>query len=690
MADWFIDPISGGASSAGTSYATRRLNVSGLSINPGDRVKYIKSGDPQALSGVDGTFTNGSDTLTLSDSTVCKLITDCQTAWTGSANVTCTTSSTRREGTLSASMAFAAGFTTGLAAYFDLGGAQDFSGYEKITFWLRTTSIMAADTLQLSLCSDAVGATPVNSITVDVATLGSNWVPITIDTGGALGASIQSIALYCLLDPGTNTVLLDDILAANDLTLNTLVGKNTSTETFWALKSINGATAKFDNSPASSATVRGYWGVSETVPLYIRNTLTPTLTTGNIQNTSSSGSAGSPILISGGWDTTDMSTQTGETWIDGRSGQGVGFMVQGQYISFEKMAFTRCSYGLDVEAAQCGGLLVASNNNTNDGIYMGIGSTQSLAASSLSGNNYGFEFQASAAAILGDITNCHSNTSYPLYGVNRTTTPFSVGDINASNNTNGITLTAIAVKSIGNVSAHSNASSGIDITSTSSRCDVLSISASSNTTFGARIGSPGETHIYDMTLSGNTSGNLGLSPMTSGGGQIYLKNAKFSGTLISNQPAGQNQRVYSQFEQNNITVNKTYTDGALVSSSTTNTHGTSTLSWKIDITSTNRGAGYPYRFLVATIGFNAGSEVTFSAWVERTSSNIFANLVLPAGRVAGVTNGVTTSISGTTYDEYTITFTPTQAGAEDIYLDVWTVSSTTDSVYIDDLSLSQA
>jgi hypothetical protein len=165
MATFYLDYEGGNDANDGTSFAQRWKTITAgataARIAPGDTIRVMGSPAPTSL-GINATWTNKSPTVSLA-SALNVLITDCNSAWTASANVTCTANtSTYRTSTGAAQQAVAAGFTTGKIAYFDLGSNQDYSAYQGVTFWIAfTTGTLAAGVLTLDLCSDALGATPV-------------------------------------------------------------------------------------------------------------------------------------------------------------------------------------------------------------------------------------------------------------------------------------------------------------------------------------------------------------------------------------------------------------------------------------------------------------------------------------------------------------------------------------------------
>ena len=81
-------------------------------------------------------------------------ISDCQSAWTASANVVSTADSTiARVGTKSAKHVIDAAFTTGLASYIDIS-SKDLTGYTHLYFYIRSSVVLATPNARCSnLCS---------------------------------------------------------------------------------------------------------------------------------------------------------------------------------------------------------------------------------------------------------------------------------------------------------------------------------------------------------------------------------------------------------------------------------------------------------------------------------------------------------------------------------------------------------
>ena len=215
MATWYVDREGGNDANTGTSFAQRLKNLSAVTAGKGyvagETIRLMAC--PAASSVGSVTWTNASGNLTIPAGLTLNIST-CETAWTASANVTSTADATvYKEGSNSAKHVIAAGFATGLVSYIALGGATDFSTMKQVSFWIRSSAATASGVYTITLCSDAVGAVAVNTISVPAIGAANRWQAVTVDTGGALGASIQSVALNALSDPGAVTVWLDNILA---------------------------------------------------------------------------------------------------------------------------------------------------------------------------------------------------------------------------------------------------------------------------------------------------------------------------------------------------------------------------------------------------------------------------------------------------------------------------------------------
>ena len=71
------------------------------------------------------------------------------------------------------------------------------------------------------------------------------------------------------------------------------------------------------------------------------------------------------------------------------------------------------------------------------------------------------------------------------------------------------------------------------------------------------------------------------------------------------------------------------------------------------------------------------------------ATNITGKLVCRGGQITGVSSDVvaTKADDADTWEELTIQFTPTEAGVVEI--EAWAYGGTTDSLYVDDMTISQ-
>ena len=752
MATYYLDFEGGNDGNDGTTFANRwKTFASGATAArtaPGDTIRIMASPDPSSL-GITAQWTNKSSTVTLA-SALNVLITDCESAWTASTNVTCSTGGTFnqfRTGTTSVKHAIAAGFTTGKAAYFDLGGSNDYSGYEGITLWVMVqTSTLAASTLSIRLCSDTTGDTTVDTLPLPPITLVDCWVPVYIDLGSALGSAIQSIALYADADPGTIDVYFDNIntvkasSGGDNLHLRSLIGKNTgSTEYWWGIRSISGTDVQIDGTPynffgTNQRVGRGYSGTTESVTTYHRDPIVLPQTSGNAQVVQESGTSGNHITYSGGWNRSDMSTQTGETWIDGSGAWGIGIHYNGNgFLTIDKLNCVRYDYGHymactftndvsigTIRACHCrtGGIyfrdgnfisgtdIVANACVVNFTFFVGLGlvftKLRSLSAGLPGGAQPGFGL-ASAGINWMDITTLDIYNAEGRGYVAGGSTDFL-------NNTHVGTLT---IKDCGNVGfepgpgitdlvvvdtlvSEANGSAGVNFANTNGRLYIKSLTCTNNTGVGVIADSlrGAEVVVGSLTTSGNSQG---VSDSQSYGKVTILNSSIAETTKITTGSAGYSLNGRLIMRNFNATANdhRTYFGSSMgeIFSETSVRHTASGLAWRISPKSSFINQYHPVVESLGFVNVNASAAVTLKLWMRRTNTNLVGTFRVRGGQIAGVSTDQTASISAAadTWQELTLTFTPTETGA--VEMEVLTYASdgaTTYNLYIDDFTPSQA
>lgn len=641
MATWYVDYTNGNNANTGLSFAQRRRTLTSITTAAaGDEIRIMKSSDPTSIGSA--SWTNLSRSVTIASGLIAD-IEMCETAWTASASVTCTASATAKQGARASSIAIAAAFATGKVAYKTIT-STDFIGYKQVSFWIRNSAAIAASTLELRLCSDTIGNVTVDTIPIPAITTTAAYIPITYNKGSALGSAIQSVALYALLDPGTVTILLDNIIACKDSTsadsisLTSLIGKNSGTETWYAIKSISGTALQIDTAANSLTGVgQGYYGTTESVTTYKRETVRTAYTTAaEITLTTTAGALGSQINVSGGWNTTDMSTQTGSTWISQNSSTATGLVI------------TNCSYinFSEINVIKADQPLVMNGTNTK------------ITLTNMAFNNSG-------AGIL----------------INDTTYGLVVSNMWAHNNTASNAIGGFGSQFTGYYG--SNCAIGLNSSMVNSTITNAVIANNSTSGFQANYCS---VTIRNLTTASNTTGII------LNGGVITLLDSLISdSTEVAVNNAFSGNKIYSHNHDQTTDNHMVFVDGGQISSDTGSDRRTASgIAWKLQPTSDNRSVSYPLSLEGIKIACAANQLVTVNVWCKRSNTAVIGRLIIPGGQISGVSGDVSDTTSGVanTYEQLEITFTPTAAGVVDVYLQAY--GGTTHSVWFDDLTVTQA
>lgn len=749
MATYYLDYEGGSDAADGTSFANRWKTItSGATaarIAPNDTIRIMGSPAPTSL-GINATWTNKSTTVTLA-SALNVLIAECDSAWTASANVTATVNTNTlffigtmyRTGTGNAKLAIASGFTTGKVAYLDLGSNQDYSAYQGVTFWLQVeTTTLAAGVLTLDLCSDTIGATPVDTLAIPAVSQVGQWIAVHIDKGSALGSAIRSISINAISDPGTINVHIDNLsttkAVGNDcLTLQSLIGKNSGDELWWALRRINGTVLTLDLCPQmdpSLAGLRGYWGTSESVTTYKRETIKTTLVASDAaaQEIQDSGTAGNLITFSGGWNRTDMSSQTLDTYFDGQSGYGTGIAsVSKSYLSLTKLWCVRYNYGLHLTGADNAqhGTLGGGHCRSNGIHWMACNTATATELTGWSCLLPGFAYSSNGADwTITRIRSLSNGSSLTASGMSFSGgNDFRLTTCDFHNNAvQGLTSNGSSLAShvlITTLNCQDNGDDGALIDGPCPYWRIVTASLLNNGGVGLKTTGPvhGQLRIGSLTATGNTEPGLELTTgfldceigllTTSGNGTASLTLQTISGHIkILSSSLAEATKInllssaysngYLRFHNFNGTVDdhRTYygegVGGGTIFSESSVRHTASGRAWALSPkTATHITANMPMALPLAKILCNASTLVTVKVWLRRTSTSLSGVLRCRGGQIAGVTSDVTDSIGAAsdTWEEQTITFTPTVKGVVEI--DVLCYGGTTHTLYVDDLTVSQ-
>ena len=678
MTIFHIDPVGGNDTNDGSTWALAWKTITAGStaprIAPGDIIKVAKSPDPTSIG--NATWNNLSKTVTLASALTAN-VDLCATAWTPTANVTATTNTSNYKiGTCSASLSIAAAFTTGKVGYKALGSAVDFSAYQQISFWLLASTVLAANTLKICLCSDMTGDVIVDEFIIPATDVSSYKLPCTINKGSALGSSIQSVALYAIVDPATVIVLLSNIIAckassaADSLSLTSLISKNPAAsggdEGWYPIQSINGTAVMLDNGPAINAnTGRGYYGTTETVTTYKRECFRVLSTVCTIQD---SGASGSLIEFQGGYDPS-TGNQNGETYFDVGTGRGNGIDFSNKsYVLINRINMVRAMRGV------C--LLTAS--------YCEV------TAHSLCGNDSAGLYLSAASFCKVDVKNINNTTGSGVSyaGTNNIGNEITIG--NANNNTsNGIAAAAAYVNKITAENVCNNGSSNVAINANAIRntFKITNVKNSGANGFSIDASPALDNKIIGTTTASNASGAVSaFSP-----GTQFFRGCTFGEAIkVANQTAWLNGRICLSAHDGSPDNNYVYTDGGIIKSQTTVRRTAPGIAWQMSPTSANRSAYYPLLMSIAKIAVAASSQVTVTCWFRRTDTGITGKLVCRGGQIAGISADVSAAMTAAadTWEQLSINFTPSEAGVLEI--EAWAYGGTTYSVFVDDIDCSQA
>ncbi len=148
-------------------------------------------------------------------------IDDCESAWTAGDDANVTTSAdgnTYIEGSHSAKLSIADGFSSGVVAYTDVtpnGGSWNLSNCSSVSFWIKTSSALTLNDgdLQLFLSESDTGSSQDETLDIPSSALDASWHKVTVSLSGTTSNydAVKSVGLYANEDPGAVDIYLDII-----------------------------------------------------------------------------------------------------------------------------------------------------------------------------------------------------------------------------------------------------------------------------------------------------------------------------------------------------------------------------------------------------------------------------------------------------------------------------------------------
>lgn len=666
-------------------WKTSQSGATAARIAPGDEIRLKKVGDPTSLGNV--TFTLGQEYCVLAAAQTLN-VEMCESAWTAATNITCNVNATyRRQGSYSCSYVVGSSFTTGKMAYKSFT-STDFSSYQKLSFQIYSTSNITSGYIKLCLCSDTAGNTIVDNFIIDLAITGGYWHTLTIakDGGGNLGASIQSVALYAITDPGTPTIYLDSIIACTStgLCLNSIITKSSSaidrTNPVYPISAINGVNVYFgiSNGLNNSVSIPAkYREATETVTGYFINPLRySTLGSGfgsATDNTTDSGSSGTYITFKGGWNfTSDL--QDGETWFDGLSSTTYtpySFHSTNIYIALDNINFIRW-YGF-ATTTPSGNKYPASINRMSL-LQCTVGAILQHPGG---GGSINFQYMNGCAVSI-QLNNCHDVTVTGTKILN-TRDGIALGGTPYD----GLTIQIDEIDG-GIVTANHSA-----LTFQSYPCMNILVKDTviGNFIYAAVI--HGFVRMHNVEIKSTCS--YGIA--TYYASKVYMRNCLISSASETvNQYSYRNERVYSLQHDQTIGNNKLFCYGATGEWQTSTKHDTEPGAWKYTISTVTWSSTLPFQEEIAQIAVAADTTYTVTAWVKKDhATNIGASLAVYTDTdvLEIASDSIDTKANDTDWEQLSISFTPSEAGVVPVYINAW-YNGATSNIYVGTISVTSA
>ena len=634
------------------------------------------------------------------------------------------------------------GASNGKLAYYELPSALDLSSYQQVSFNFRQSLSNDGNSSKFSLrlCTDTSGDTSVHTIPIDYKNQVSNtWTGLTVDLGTNLNSSIQSIALYQDSTPASSqTIYLQNIIAckassaADSITLDKLVGLNTSDDPAWYPLQFIWDNILFLKTQGRGQGAFGYYGgnaatfsaTNTSATIYQREQVRPYDSSVNQTNSSSwdgpsaSGTEANPITISGGWDATSMSTRNGKTCIEFNGSMSPldpsGDHIQTSHIYLTNFGRPFYSSGRYQKWSDIGlshfdiGLVLDSSNTDVKGIGLDfiIGVRRNMQSitmtsnSTFTGDKSDFYIKQAVGNNQGGyILNSEPGAGHSSWSLVNVVACGCIPVNTKASSSIHIDTLKWGYSNQTNQHPYSYGTLTIDTFDcevfyykclyTSGICDIADFNYTHDTTF-----STDSYYRYGYNLSPSYSfwsqgGLIRIVDIGTFKGQIYVNagRVQVKGSTESFAKSLLTGGILESIDHEGVSgANKAFFDsGNTVTNETTTRHTASGVAWKC----TQTGS---CTLSLGKIVVSANSAVTVGIWTYKShASNAKATLKIPADALRGLALQTvdTSSTSANTWVKIEKTFTLTLAGSIEIQVEMQNLTSS-DYVIIDDLEVSQA
>lgn len=633
--------------------------------------------------------------------------------------------------------------SNGKLAYYELPSTLDLSGYQQVSFMFRSnqTTNVNSNKFSLRLCTDTAGNTSVHTISIDYKNQKDNtWVGLNVDLGTNLNSSVKSVALYQDATPsGTTVMYLQNIIAckassaADSITLNKLVGLNTSDDTAWYPLQFIWDNILFLKTQSRGKNPFGYYGgnaaafsaTNTSATIYQRAQVRPydsDVTQSDYNqwdNNNDDGTEASPITISGGWDATSMSTRNGKTCIEFNGSMTpldpTGSHVQLSHIYLTNFGRVTQTTGGHRKWSNFGvsnffsGFAFDSSNTDVQGLGLdftiGLGNSNSApiqlnSGSTFSGSQSDFYIKqavgsghtgqiiyavAGAGTSKWDFIHAVASGSNPIRvntGVTATINTLKYG-YNSSTAAFPVSYGTIICSRLDAINPYYQVakSNGIFI--------IEDLNITKDTTFGTSYRRYGGSYALSYTLWADQDALMKVLDTGTLPNQVYINGGTMqlkgtTGSFVKGLTAG---AVLESIDHEGVSgSNKAFFFGGnTISEETTTRHTASGLAWKCT------GSG-SCAISLGKIVVSASSAVTVGLWTYKNHADrAIVKLKIPADPLKGFSEQIVDNLSASvnTWTKIEKTFTPTRAGIIEIQVELQNLTSSQFTI-IDDLEVSQA
>lgn len=613
-------------------------------------------------------------------------------------------------GGFSVSSIFADKFTIGSTvaagklAYHTFSSTLDLSDYQQLSFLMYQNSGVTSGTTyyySICLCSDTTGDTVVNEFIIPSRGGAGKYNTFAIDYGSSLGSSIQSIAIYKYGPTNSADFYLSNIIACkapsepDSLTLRSLIGVGNGN--WYNILSIDERRVTIAHYLQSGSSVSVWTGHGENIdgtatvykiePNY--ETISNNFTNYSDWYSVNVSSENSYVKISGGWNTTDMSTQDsgGMTFIGSLDNNGrFAYGGTASHLHFENIGVVNFYTGFYISSSSCKGWRFT--NCTFIGVqdysinYPTLGEHyETYDCKFIANNGTGVNYQRNSRC-----------ANYNTFSAGSNHGNLSAGVLNIYQS-NDILVEGLRSISTKQSPIYSQYSLGVQITD----YNVMHYCTGHANNFrGISIQNSANVSIKGGIMTTRDSGSISASACYNVSADRITINNTSGSSLQGDVSVGANQGSRSligltNFSHNSVVgIQSVYiacTASVIESDGFTSTG--SGFSYRTRLTTTNRSTEkHPQEFPLAQVLVSSGSTVSVAASVYRTGAGLNYKLFCPSGQMIGL--GATEAKATTTsqWERLSFDFVPTETGVIEIFAGVWG-ATTSQYTYIDNLEVSQ-